>query len=308
MSNQAISNSHLFKLAEEWLAELSLAAATRRAYEMEVRRLVSWLSTNGQGAPVELTEAQVLGFLACLSSSSASELQRAGVRRALKSSSLSQTRRILGAFLMWCAGSGHVALATALALKRWDPFASASPNAKGLTQPLPETGGARKARGVSTPYGRMRTDFASALASWTGASPKELALLRSTSIKPRGRALEVKLPKPNGGVSIAFAPAAVVELWRKLRQERPSTVYALAGRKDGDPLSVSSVGRMLRARTDTSGPSGYRHLRSEGVRAMRLGGFTEAEINRQLRRRQPSIEPFVASSGQILSRMRGMKP
>ncbi|TAM27074.1 MAG: hypothetical protein EPN68_06505 [Rhodanobacter sp.] len=263
---------------EEWLAEGTWAPATVRAYRLELRRWLAYV--DAEGISSSLTEKGVLSFLDQLTSHDERVLLALGVRSPLKTSSLAQTRRILGCFLLWLATRERIAISVAVAIRTWRP--SKRLDVSPVDDARLKVRVRQDVHRINSPSARL----AQGLAGWLGATPKELSQLRNGDVRLRRGALEVQLPV-EGGKAWRVAPRYLVSEWRSVKRAAPKATHVFANRHSLSPLSVGHIGRLIaRACSPMTAirVGGARAQKRAAVAQMTMAGITHAELLYHFRR------------------------
>lgn len=267
-------------LVDAWLADGTWAPATVRSYRLELRRWLAYVEVEVEDAPAALTENSLLSFLHRLSSSDESALRALGVSAPLKASSLAQSRRIMGCFLLWLATHEYIAVNVALSVRRWRPLER--PVAKRDAQVSPKRHIQSSKRSFDSPKARL----AQGLAGWLGASPKELSTLRCSDMRMRRRALEVRLPV-DAGKGWRVGPSYLISDWRQVKKATPKATHVFVDRHSLTPLSAGYIGRMIthaRAPISTALKGSARTQKRAVTELLTRGGITHAELLYHFRR------------------------
>jgi hypothetical protein len=282
-------SSYLKSLAmryEAWLASDTRAPATERAYRLELDRWQCWLVNQAIARREELTGDLVRRYLECLASDDPALLAGMGVRRPLLGSSLQQSRRILGAALLWLAGEGSISAGSALACKNWKP-PMRTRDAR-IQQPLLPNVFEPDEHPVG--YRQARREFVTGVACWTGASPKEIASLKFRDVRSTRHGLDICLPSPSGAAVWTCAPVSLKPSWRILRAKAKQTGHAVSRLRENRPLGPGGIARVMnqlvRAKGEGHSASrlSARRLRRAALDLLIRRGWSDADLRQHFRR------------------------
>lgn len=288
-------------LGDRWLGGAPRSTATQRAYRVEIQRLLHWLTATGGGQTGEVS-ANLLGrYLDDISSSKPEAYTLAGLQRALKTSSVLQSKRILAALLMWAAEADELPLALATQARRWKKPSAGAPAAERGPKHIKHP-----ARALVSEEGQARREFVAALAYWLGASPQQISRLKRRSIRMHGSVLQVRLPDGAGQEAVSYGPPAMVQMWCRLKQLSCTSIYAIVRTGSSSPVSASTIVRELRQAGSLADGSNFRTLRKAGVTALRAQGWPEAIVLKQYRRKalaQPQSPLTPQRVAQLMSKV-----
>jgi len=301
MKKQIPLAQHIRELGDRWLDAAPRCTATQRAYRVEIQRFLSWLAATSGGPPDEVSSNLLGRYLDDISSSTPEIYALAGLQRTLKSSSVLQSKRILGALLMWAAEANELPLALATQARRWKKssagVSAAERGPKRIEHPV---------RAPVSEEGQARREFVAALAYWLGASPQQISKLERRSIRMHGSVLRVRLPDGAGQEAVSYGPPAMVKMWCRLKQLSCTSTYAIVRIGSSSPVSASTIVRVLRLASSLADGSNFRTLRRAGVNALRAQGWPEAVVLKQYRRKalpQPQSPLTPQCVAQLMSKI-----
>jgi len=283
-ANKPLLSQVYAEWAHQWLLATKCAKNTRRAYDLELRRWAAFLNAN-RGVRI-VTEELIQKFLDQLASSDPALLESLGVRGPLKSTSLVQSRRILGNFFLWLATERRAPAHWVMIFKRW--------------QPLERTVDAPRRTRLITSHARTRkrsswTDarhlLAQGLACWLGASPKELSAVQKSHVKVDRDGLKVLLPAGDKFVW-RRAPDALKEPWIRMRHLVGNDQPVFASSRSRTALKASSIARLIASNggTNVAPSGGANRLKRFATRQLLKAGMTQAELLHLFRRtRLPEV-------------------
>ena len=275
-------------LPSTWLSTRDLRDNTRRAYEQEVERWMAFMRSKRLTWP-RLCAAHVNHFRAQLES---------GVLHALGSQpsegSMRQCRRIVSAFVRWVVAEERAAPAVLAGLDQWREDAPAS---EGKTSfPRLTTHDFEP----STRGGGSRDKLAVALSYWTGATPAELAQLKTSAISTTGQVTFARYGRRDTVRVPRELAAAIV---RVAAPER----FVFGGTSPPSPATMAlRIRRYLEAQSP-GGPRTARELRAAFIARARSAGWNLEEIRVQLRRPHLVAPPVPAPPSERLSALSKLK-
>lgn len=252
-------------LLSTWLTSTPLAAHTQRAYRTEVSRLLSF--TAGRNIPLDGLEPRQLNrFWRQLVSGRLHHVDTTP-----SPGSLQQSRRIISAFLRWCVTQKCAPVELLAELDRWS---------------IPESqerSHTSHPRQTSLPISSLVRAWdlnaaAAALSFWTGATPGELASLKTAAID--GVENQVTIRRRQTMSTVALPEKLGADL-RALASD--GRVYLFGA---NDPPSAASVAqRISRWSTAHNASMGSaRRLRWQFLDMAKQAGWSSDEIRGQLRR------------------------
>ncbi len=282
--------------AAKWLAARPLADNSRRAYQREIDRLLTWCSNADIREPSALNGARVRSFLNDVASSEASALSRFGGLIPLSPGSITQSRRIVGLFVQDSVRAGILL-----------------PDVLGSTKIRGEAEPDRRVTGRRVVYSEkvvqrllcLRTaspvhQLAVGLAFWCAISPKQMTGLRWRHLRKVGPSVFLRLPdhtKTSTTRQIELPPK-LAKCLNDIRTQRPVRAPDVIFRADAlgeKALSARTIARWLHnAAHDARAPNlaSARALQAAFVAITRARRWKESEILFRRRRSRICYPPL----------------
>ena len=231
---------------EAWCEGRPLTPNTRRAYRREIERFAGWL----EGQPSQrLAGRHLQSYLHVLTSADPKHLASAGIAKPLSHGSLLQTKRILGAFLLWLAAEGDCELSAAMVIKAWCPK-PASTDLSSPSFPMLYQGHAATKVEEHISLRVLRDRCIQHIGFWSGATRQELAALETRDLRTNRGILRIRLSSRTGPTLWLNLPDICLTWWRayRARVNRMATTTAFAFRSVPNPtqgLSSNSIARAI---------------------------------------------------------------
>lgn len=267
--NNIVVSTQVMDLLSIWLASAPLATHTQRAYRTEVGRLVSFIER--RNIPLDELEPRLLKrFWRDLVSG---RMHR--VDTTPSPGSLQQSRRIVSAFLRWSVTQGHASVELLAELDQWSIPES----------PEPSVTACARQTSISISHLIRARDLnaaAAALSFWTGATPGELASLKTAAIG--GVESQVTIRRRQT-LSTVMLPEELGADLKALASDGRAYFFGT----HAPPSSASIAQRIARWSVEHNALMGSaRRLRRRFLDLAKQAGWNSDEIRSQMRR--PHLE------------------
>jgi len=278
-----------------WPATRELADASRRAYQHEVRRLVTWCEHRNVTSSRDLDCDAMQGFFSDVASEKPSAMARIGSTTPLSLGSITQARRIVS-LLVHDAVSDGLLMPGLLRVTRVKPARTSAPKASRRTKrPSHQALGKLLFHPITSPTAELAVHFA----FWCGLSVGEMALLRWRHLRRVGASMFVRI----AGARLLVVPKQLAERIRKIQTSwRPQPGHFVFSNANGAtrPVSTRTIARWIREAAHSRGCAELANassLRQAFVVAARDSGWKESEILFRFRRQRISKPPLIREPG-----------
>ncbi len=258
-------------MVSTWLKSASLAPHTERAYRVEVDRFMVYLDRRNL-ALAELGSRQLERFWA--------QLRRGRLHNVAtlpSHGSLQQSRRILCAFLRWCAAAQLTPPDILTELRR-----SSVRETEAHGRPV-------RATPSAVPVANLLRiadldGAAAALSFWAGASPQELGALRTDAFD--WAQSQVTIARRSAETSVVL-PESLSASLRVLARGKHTYFFG-----HDAPASAASIAYRISkwGKRQGSATASARALRARFLEMAKLAGWTPDEIRGQMRRRKLALD------------------
>jgi len=263
----------------QWLNRSEISPHTTRAYRAETQRFAEFLKTRGRSVAT-LDAPTLRAFWRDSERSLTGDRQRAA-------GSVTQTRRIVGAFVRWCVDHRYAPVGALAAIREAAHRATRSKREPQLREAPPAS---RQLKRLLTRAPSTRGEAAVVMGFWVGASPQEVARVRASDLNAASGMLTVR--SRDSSAHEVPLPRPIARALHKLLRASP------AG--SASPAAVAQrVRRQLKA--EPANARSARSLRHLFVALARRAGWTTEELQAHLRRPNLRLSSLATSDHRSLA-------